>query len=95
MCYLGTPAAPKIPGQATEHCEHTHSALDFVTKEEDLELLRAYRSSGEPLVDNVFRDFQKATSKFFAFNTTEKGADPESEIKKLLGKDEGKEFVDK
>jgi len=60
LCYLGTPAAPKIPGQATEYCEQTISALKMVEHEDHLNVFRTQKSNGEKVVDNVLFDFQEA-----------------------------------
>uniref|UniRef100_A0A7S0FLV2 JmjC domain-containing protein n=1 Tax=Pyrodinium bahamense TaxID=73915 RepID=A0A7S0FLV2_9DINO len=90
QCYHGTPAAPKIPGQATEHCEQTMSATKMVQDPQELDVLRTSLSDGTPLVDNVFYDWESAMKGFFGRgNRTEM----ESEIKKLLGRKEGSDFI--
>jgi len=53
-CFLGTPAAPKIPGQATEHCEKTIDATKFVRDPDELENFNIF-----PGMKNSFSDFKK------------------------------------
>ncbi len=48
---------------------------------------RSKLSDGSPLVDNVFYDWEKASKSFFSGNQTE------HEIKKILGKKEGGDFI--
>lgn len=89
MCYLGTPAAPKIPGQATEHCEQTMGATKMVEHPEELDVFETkLPKSGTPLVDNVFYDWEKTSSDFFKSSN-----ETENEMKKILGKREGEAFI--
>ncbi len=54
-CYLGTPAAPKIPGQATEHCEQTVSATKMVEDEGDLDVFTTYDCSTAEEINRLER----------------------------------------
>jgi len=58
-CFLGSAAAPKIPGQATEHCEKTIDANNMVQKPEELENFNIF-----PGMKNVFSDFREWNQDF-------------------------------
>ncbi|CAD7944651.1 unnamed protein product [Amoebophrya sp. A120] len=93
-CYLGSPAAPKIPGQATEHCEHTLSARKLVEKEGELDALRTkLPKSKTPIVDNVFHDWERAAKRIFTPDGGNSSAVIASELQKILGKKEGSDFL--
>jgi len=94
LCYLGTPAAPKIPGQATEYCEQTISALKMVEKDNELDILKTTRSDGTALVENVLSDFQLAASSFFKPEGDVNGT-ALAEVKELVGEEKGANFVEK
>merc|ERR1712048_1295264 len=42
ICFHGTPAKPKLPGQNTEHCEQTQDAMSMVRNASELEDLNIF-----------------------------------------------------
>lgn len=49
ICFLGSPAKPKLPGQNTEHCEQTVDAASMVQNRSELKALDIFPELGNAL----------------------------------------------
>eukprot|EP00397_Hematodinium_sp_SG-2012_P017302 GEMP01017687.1.p1 GENE.GEMP01017687.1~~GEMP01017687.1.p1 ORF type:complete len:546 (+),score=124.26 GEMP01017687.1:38-1675(+) len=79
-CFLGTPAAPKIPGQATEHCEKSIASSKIASAKE----MEAFNIFSE--FKNMFKDLQQ-------FNTGFINAGKNNSFEKSMG-DKASNFFD-
>mmetsp|Transcript_21842 Transcript_21842/g.49752 ORF Transcript_21842/g.49752 Transcript_21842/m.49752 type:complete len:555 (-) Transcript_21842:130-1794(-) len=76
ICFHGTPAKPKLPGQNTEHCEQTLPGLQMVRNSTELDALNIFPELKNALpVQSKFRErFLEAASGELTAMLGEKGA---------------------